>query len=165
MLDRIVGYYSGRLTSHTRFMGWHDRVSVAGDKVSLLKPSTFMNCSGQSVAACAGFYQIPPEQILVLHDELDLPPGTVRFKSGGGHGGHNGLRDIVTHLGSREFHRLRIGIGHPGHASAVIGYVLKRASQSDQAAINESIERSLGHIPDLLSGHFQIVMNELHSKS
>ena len=115
-----------------------------------------------AVAPFARYYKIAPSNILVAHDELDLPVGTVRLKQGGGHGGHNGLRDIAQKLGTTEFVRLRIGIGHPGNSDDVTDYVLRRASAADQAQIDSGIANALGHVADLIDGRYQIVMNELH---
>ena len=122
-----------------------------------------MNNSGQAVAALCRFYKIDPERLLVAHDELDLPPGTVRVKQAGGHGGHNGLRDIIARLGSRHFWRLRIGIGHPGHKDAVVGYVLKRASKQQQRLIDESVELAGGSAADLIGGDINRAIRTLHS--
>jgi PTH1 family peptidyl-tRNA hydrolase len=123
-----------------------------------------MNRSGQSIAALAGFYQIPPVAILIVHDELDLPPGTARFKKGGGHGGHNGLRDTIQRLGNnKEFARLRIGIGHPGNAKQVADYVLKKPSPSDQQLITNSIDDALRALPLAISGQWEKAMHELHT--
>jgi PTH1 family peptidyl-tRNA hydrolase len=122
-----------------------------------------MNRSGQAVSSLAAYFRIPPEQILIAHDELDLPPGTVRFKQGGGHAGHNGLRDIISALGGRDFWRLRIGIDHPGDARQVVDYVLRKPSRDDFLAIEEALVRAEDTLPDLLSGTFQKAMHSLHS--
>lgn len=123
-----------------------------------------MNRSGQAVAALARFFRIEPEAILVAHDELDLPPGTARLKKGGGHGGHNGLRDIIAQLGNRnDFHRLRLGIGHPGHASLVSNFVLSRAPRSEQELLDASIDRAFEVLPEILSGDWTKAMQRLHS--
>ena len=122
-----------------------------------------MNRSGLSVAALANFYKIEPEAILVAHDELDIAPGTVRLKVGGGHGGHNGLRDIISSLGNqKQFGRLRIGIGHPGNAKQVSNYVLKKAPTKEQQWIEDSIQEAASHIEKIVSGDWQVVMNEMH---
>ena len=140
------------------------RVSIGGRDVRRLIPSTFMNLSGKSVAALVRFYQIAPENILVVHDELDMDPGIVRFKKGGGHGGHNGLRDTIKSLGNnKEFARLRIGIGHPGQANLVADYVLKKASPSDQQLIANSIDDALRHLPTAVEGHWEKAMTALPS--
>jgi len=129
----------------------------------LLKPTTFMNHSGRAVQALQQFYKIPATQMLVVHDDLDLPVGTARLKRGGGHGGHNGLRDIIAQLGTPDFLRLRLGIGHPGQREQVVDYVLKKASVADKQAINDAIERSLTVLPELLSGAIEKAMQRLHS--
>lgn len=129
----------------------------------LCKPTTYMNESGRSVGALARFYKINPENILVVHDELDFEPGIVRLKEGGGHGGHNGLRDIISHLGSRDFYRLRIGIGHPGHKDGVSGYVLRAPGSADRVDIVRSIDEAERVLPDLMAGEFQSAFHRLHS--
>lgn len=147
----------------TRFHGEVSRVPVGGREVRVLKPMGFMNLSGQAVAAMAQFYKIPPDAILVVHDELDLAPGVARLKQGGGHGGHNGLRDIVNRLGSRDFLRLRLGIGRPGNTRAVVDYVLGRPSASDREAIESAIESARAVVADVFEGEWQRAMNTLHS--
>jgi PTH1 family peptidyl-tRNA hydrolase len=138
----------------------HMRVEGAG--VYLLKPMQFMNRSGGAVAALARFYQIEPEQILVVHDELDFAPGTVRLKRGGGHGGHNGLRDIIACLGSADFWRLRVGIGHPGERAAVANYVLSAPGPDDSVLLRGAVERAIGFFPELVAGNLDRVMGELN---
>ena len=123
-----------------------------------------MNRSGQPVRSLLQFFKIPLEQILVVHDELDLPPGVVRFKKGGGHGDHNGLRDMISHLGSKDFYRLRVGIGHPGHRDQVVDYVLKKPSKQERSQIDEALADALNVIPDIIQGQFERAMNTLHSK-
>jgi PTH1 family peptidyl-tRNA hydrolase len=139
------------------------KFKVEGRDVFLQKPQTFMNRSGQSVAALARYYKIAPEEILVIHDELDLPPGTNRIKRGGGHGGHNGLRDMVNHLGSREFFRIRVGIGHPGNASQVVNYVLHRPSVADFTEIDNANRDTLAVMPQILEGRIDKAMQALHT--
>jgi PTH1 family peptidyl-tRNA hydrolase len=152
------------LQPDNKFHGMAGRISLAGHDLRLLVPTTFMNRSGKSVAAAAQFYKIPPEQILVAHDELDIPAGTARFKCGGGHGGHNGLRDIVPALANnRDFYRLRIGIGHPGEASQVTGYVLGKPTPGERARIDASIEEAIAALPLLLGGDDTKAMTRLHS--
>jgi PTH1 family peptidyl-tRNA hydrolase len=152
------------LQTDSKFFGLTGRATVAGHDLRLLIPTTYMNRSGQAVAALARFYKISPGQILIAHDELDIPAGSARFKKGGGHGGHNGLRDIVPALGnSSDFHRLRIGIGHPGHASRVSGYVLSAPSADDREKIDASIQEALAALPLLLDGDDTRAMTRLHS--
>jgi PTH1 family peptidyl-tRNA hydrolase len=164
LLDRIAEDRSVSLRPETRFHGEAGRFRHGDRDIHLLKPSTFMNRSGQSVAALSRYFRILPDQILVLHDELDLPPGDNRLKVGGGHGGHNGLRDIINQIG-KDFLRLRIGIGHPGDRNQVVNYVLKAPSREDLAAIGEAGERSLNILPLLLDGHLDKAMQQLHSKA
>ena len=152
------------LKHESKFFGDTARVTLHGHDVRLLIPSTFMNLSGKSVNALAKFYQIAPEAILVVHDELDKPPGEARFKKGGGHGGHNGLRDTIKCLGNnKEFARLRIGIGHPGNAKQVADYVLKKASPNDQQLIIDSIDDALRALPLAVAGEWEKAMLKLHS--
>lgn len=140
------------------------RCTFAGHDLRLQKPQEFMNCSGPPVASLAGFFQIPRQAILVVHDELDLPVGCVRLKKDGGHGGHNGLRDLVTHLGGNDFLRLRIGIGHPGHKDDVTDHVLRPASREDRVLIEQAIDAAIAVLPDVLAGRFDKAMKELHTK-
>ena len=130
----------------------------------LLMPTTFMNRSGQAVAALARFYKIAPAEILVVHDELDLPPGGIRLKQGGGNGGHNGLKDIQAQLGSPDFWRLRLGIGHPGERNEVVNYVLKPPRREEQAEINAALDRSLLAWPKLAAGDYAAAQRQLHGK-
>lgn len=162
-IEQLVSRTGATLKSESKFSGHAGKVTIAGNDVWLLMPDTFMNNSGASVATAARFYKVEPEEILVVHDELDLSPGTVRLKVGGGHGGHNGLRDIIPQLGSKEFVRLRIGIGHPGSASQVSSYVLKKAPNAEQELTDEAIARAVGHIEDIVVGDFETVMNDLHT--
>jgi len=147
-----------------KFHGDVCKLSLAGNDVCLLKPTTFMNLSGKSVAALARFYKIAPESILVVHDELDIPPGQLRLKQGGGHGGHNGLRDMIAQLGSKEFMRLRVGIGHPGQSRDVSNYVLGKASRDEQIDIDAAIDEALHTLPKIIEGEMQAAMNHLHSR-
>ncbi|KTD51388.1 peptidyl-tRNA hydrolase [Legionella quinlivanii] len=128
----------------------------------LLLPLTFMNNSGLPVREVAQFYRIKPEEILVVHDELDLPAGRIKLKSGGGHGGHNGLRDIIAHLGSQAFHRLRVGIDHPGHKDLVLNYVLGKPSQNDKQLILEAIDRAIQAAPTIIDGNIAAAMNVIN---
>jgi peptidyl-tRNA hydrolase, PTH1 family len=162
-VDLLADRYGGHFRPENKFSGEVCRIRVGADDVWLLKPMTFMNRSGQSVRQLSAFYRIPVEEILVVHDELDLEPGMLRLKRGGGHGGHNGLRDITSHLG-KEFMRLRIGIGHPGHRDRVVDFVLSRASREDQQAIEDAIQEAAQAIEEIVSGQFQKAMNQLHSR-
>lgn len=138
----------------------------AGRDVRILKPGTLMNASGRSVAAVAGFHKMASDAILVAHDDLDLPPGTVRLKLGGGHGGHNGLRDLASTLGTGNYWRLRIGVGHPGHRADVIDYVLTRPAPHERRAIEDAIDRALEQTESMLaSGDLEGAMHALHTKS
>ncbi len=153
------------LKEEAKFFGATGTLVINGRKIRLLVPSTFMNLSGKSVGALAGFYNIPPQAILVVHDELDIDPGVAKLKLGGGHGGHNGLRDIIQSLGnSRNFARLRIGIGHPGQASQVTGFVLKKAPEAEQRLIDQSIENTLPIIDYLAAGEWNAAMKALHTQ-
>ncbi|BES72559.1 aminoacyl-tRNA hydrolase [Marinobacter nanhaiticus D15-8W] len=151
------------LRPEKKYLGLYARVQWQGFDLHLLNPSTFMNRSGQSVKALADFFKIKPEQILVAHDELDLPPGTAKLKRGGGHGGHNGLRDIIAHLGTNDFHRLRIGIGHPGDSRQVTGYVLSRLTKADTTHLDNISAEIMRVLPDALNGELPRAMNALHS--
>jgi PTH1 family peptidyl-tRNA hydrolase len=146
----------------SRFNALLGRVQAGRHDLRLLEPLTFMNRSGQAVSAVARYFSIPPEQILVAHDELDLPPGEVRLKQGGGHAGHNGLRDVMSALGSRDFWRLRVGIDHPGDRSRVVDYVLSRPGRDEARALDEALERAADCLDDILEGRFQAAMNRLH---
>jgi peptidyl-tRNA hydrolase, PTH1 family len=161
--DSLATAHGGSFRAEGKFHGELCRLTIAGADLRLLKPSTYMNRSGQSVAAVSRYFDIPPESILIAHDELDLPVGKVRLKQGGGHAGHNGLRDTIGVLGSRDFWRLRIGIDHPGDRGQVIGYVLGRPSQEDGACIRDALDRALKVTQDLLAGRYQAAMNSLHS--
>ncbi|NKB77919.1 MAG: aminoacyl-tRNA hydrolase [Gammaproteobacteria bacterium] len=164
-LERMQTEFRFQMSLEKKFKAAIGSFSFENKQIRVVSPHTFMNLSGQSVAPLAAFYRIEPAQILVVHDELDLQPGVVRLKSGGGHGGHNGLRDIIPKVGSAEFLRLRIGIGHPGTGRDVSGYVLGKPNRSDQALIEDSIDRIIRLMPEVLSGKYQKAMNELHSSS
>ncbi len=151
------------LKFESKFHGAVAKVSTFANPCWLLIPSTYMNESGRALAAITRFYKIPPESILVAHDELDFSAGTVRLKNGGGHGGHNGLRDIINHLHSKDFYRMRIGIGHPGHKDRVSPYVLSAPSKNDRELILQSIDEGLRTIADLSAGEFEKAMHYLHS--
>lgn len=152
------------LKLETKFFGETGRGTFDGHDLRFLIPTTYMNRSGKAVAAMANFFKVTSDEILIAHDELDIPPGNARFKQGGGHGGHNGLRDIVPALGGKaDFHRLRVGIGHPGHASKVSGFVLSKPSAADAIAIDASIDAAIDALPLLLKGDSVKAMTQLHS--
>ncbi|PAV27241.1 aminoacyl-tRNA hydrolase [Tamilnaduibacter salinus] len=163
IVDALAREAGQPLRPERKYLGNHARIHWQGCDVHLLNPTTFMNRSGQSVKALADFFKIAPEQILVAHDELDLPPGTARLKQGGGHGGHNGLRDIIAHLGTKEFQRLRVGIGHPGDAKKVTGYVLSRLTKSDARHLDEIAGDILRVLPDAIQGDLPKAQNHLHT--
>jgi len=162
-IDALTQKYSASFKTESKFSGEIAKASIAGQAVWLLKPSTFMNRSGLAAHQLSSFYKIKPEEILVAYDELDLPPGTVRFKKSGGHGGHNGLRDLHAQI-SNEYLRLRFGIGHPGDRNKVADYVLSRPSQGDEIEINNAIDRSLDVIDQIIIGETQKAMNILHTE-
>ncbi|HBE3121378.1 aminoacyl-tRNA hydrolase [Escherichia coli] len=142
-VDLLAERLRAPLRKEAKFFGYTSRVTLGGEDVRLLVPTTFMNLSGKAVAAMASFFRINPDEILVAHDELDLPPGVAKFKLGGGHGGHNGLKDIISKLGNNpNFHRLRIGIGHPGDKNKVVGFVLGKPPVSEQKLIDEAIDEA-----------------------
>ena len=165
MLERIADRLGIELRAAGRFQGRAGKGRLDGRELWLLAPQTFMNLSGDAVAPFARYYKIPPPAILVIHDDLDLPPGVVRLKRGGGAGGHNGLADVIRKLGSRDFARLRIGIGHPGAADQVSGYVLRPAPAEEQALIEAAMQRALAQLPYIVAGDFQPAMNALHAPS
>ena len=165
LVERIAEQNGASFRREAKFHGAVAKVNIGGRNIWLLKPDTFMNRSGQAVGAIANFYKIEPEAIVLAHDELDLDPGTARLKLNGGHGGHNGLRDTIAHLGCKTFQRLRIGIGHPGNAKQVSNYVLKKASVDDQIEIDHSIDRIIDVLPLIIAGDSQKAMNELHTTS
>ena len=149
--------------SETRFRAELADILVGGQKLRLLRPTTWMNESGGPVSAVARYFGIEPAQVLVVHDDLDLPPGIARLKRAGGHGGHNGLRSIFQELGSQDFARLRLGIGHPGSPDDVTDYVLRTPSADDRNAIGDVIERTLDLFNGIAMGDWEKVMNQLHS--
>ena len=167
MIDNLAESLPGcRLQRESRFKGLAAKTRIAGQEVWLLEPQTYMNLSGQAVAPLAKFFKITPDEILVVHDELDLAPGVAKIKKGGSSGGHNGLKDISSALGTQNFWRLRIGVGHPRAQNLqqpVIDYVLHRPRKEDQELINKAIERSLDVIPMLCEGKFDAAMLQLHT--
>ena len=163
-VEEVARSYNITLNPERKFFGFYGSGVVAGKEVKLLIPTTYMNRSGQAVAALSRFFKITPSQMLVAHDELDFEPGIARIKFGGGHGGHNGLRDIISACGNnKDFYRLRIGIGHPGTAAEVSNYVLKKAPKTEFDNMVAAIDESIRYLPDMLSGNWQTAMNHLHS--
>ena len=160
-VDRLARDLKVPLVAQGKFFG---RVARDGDRW-LLQPTTFMNHSGQAVAALARFYKIEAQEILVVHDELDLPPGAIRLKQGGGNGGHNGLKDIQAHLTVPDFWRLRIGIGHPGDRNEVVNYVLKAPRKEEQELIDKALDRCLSAWPKLAAGDYEAAQRVLHTKA
>ncbi len=163
-LALLVAEEGVMMKHETRFHGTVGRVMHAQGECWLLQPDTFMNLSGRAVGSLAKFYKIEPEHILIVHDELDLPPGAAKLKKGGGVSGHNGLKDIAALLGSRDFWRLRLGIGHPGDRSAVIGFVLNPPRPEEAGLIRDAMANSLHVWPLLRDGHTQAAMLKLHTK-
>lgn len=164
-VDNLSDELRVTLKPESKYAGLVARTQVDGQDVWLLEPQTFMNASGKAVGPLARFFKITPEEILVVHDELDLPPGVIRLKKGGGHGGHNGLKDIVASIGSNEFWRLRIGIGHPGSREKVLGYVLGVPQKEEGELISEAISNSLRLAPQIIRGDFEAVMQALHTRT
>jgi peptidyl-tRNA hydrolase, PTH1 family len=162
-VDAIAAERGARWAKESKFAGWVARVAEGGKDFWLLKPATYMNESGRSVGAFLRFHRIEPVSMLVVHDELDLPPGTVKLKKGGGTGGHNGLRDIDEVLSTRDFWRLRIGIGHPGHKDAVADYVLHEARREEREAIEPAFDRSLGLLARIATGRVTDATTWLHT--
>ncbi|MFK8012915.1 MAG: aminoacyl-tRNA hydrolase [Marinicellaceae bacterium] len=163
-VDKLCEKIGVELKENKKFYGFADKVEINGHIIWLLKPETFMNLSGKSVAALCNFYKIKNDEILVVYDELDLPAGTAKLKKGGGHGGHNGLRDIIAMTGNKDFYRLRLGIDHPGHKSQVVSWVLNRASSDDEISIDRAIEKSIDVLHDFIEGKFEKAMKDLHTK-
>lgn len=162
-VDALAAKLGGRFRSHTKFQGEICRAQFAGADITLLKPMTYMNRSGLAIRSLADYLKVSPGEILVAHDELDLAVGDVRFKLGGGAGGHNGLRDSITHLGP-EFWRLRIGVGHPGVKNEVIDHVLRRAPKEEEEAIIASIGEALDALSTFIEQGAERAMNDLHGK-
>ncbi|MFD1709699.1 aminoacyl-tRNA hydrolase [Ottowia sp. GY511] len=162
-IDNVAHSLGVRLVPERGYHGLVARTSVGGQSVWLLEPQTFMNLSGKSVAALARFYKIAPDEILVAHDELDLPAGEAKLKQGGGHAGHNGLRDIHAQLGSSDYWRLRLGIGHPGSKSEVVGWVLRRPPEDELIGIEQVIDRAVKAFPDLARGDMTKATQLIHT--
>ena len=164
LMERLARRFNVTFNAESKFFGYTARAIINGNEVRFLVPTTFMNLSGKAVGALANFYRIKAEEILVLHDELDLPPGSVKLKLGGGHGGHNGLKDIVAQLGNNNnFYRLRIGIGHPGHRDLVAGYVLNKPSPSEREALDKALEEASDCVELLFKESIVKATNRLNS--
>ncbi|MGI9234699.1 MAG: aminoacyl-tRNA hydrolase [Woeseiaceae bacterium] len=162
-VDALARKYGGVFRYEKKFDADYCRINLHGDDVWLVKPQSFMNLSGGPVRAVLDYYRLKTDELLVAHDEIDLPPGTTRFKKGGGHGGHNGLRDIIRHCGA-DFVRLRIGVGHPGEKSKVTNYVLKRASGDVESQILDTVAAAMDVMPTLLDNGLSAAMKELHTR-
>lgn len=164
LVDAVARSAHAELRPDKKFFGLYAKVRLGDTELHLLNPTTFMNRSGAAVAALCQFFKLTPEQLLIAHDELDLPAGQARYKTGGGHGGHNGLRDTISALGNqKQFHRLRIGIGHPGDAHQVVNYVLNRPGKAEQIAIDDALNECQVTLPLALAGDWAPAMNRLHS--
>ena len=162
-VDALVRKYGGSWRYEKKFDAEICRINLHGDDVWLVKPQSYMNLSGQPVRGMLDYYRLRPSGLLVAHDEIDLPPGTVRLKKGGGHGGHNGIRDVIQHCGA-DFVRLRIGVGHPGEKSQVTNYVLKRGPADVEATVERSIDDAVAVMPTLLDDGLNAAMKKLHTK-
>lgn len=163
-LDAFLRQINLTLEPQSKFHGALALGNQSGQRFYVLRPNSYMNESGRSVQSVMQFYKITPQEILVVHDELDFEPGVIRLKQGGGHGGHNGLRDIIACLGTPDFYRLRIGIGHPGHRDQVTGYVLGEPNQSDKNKIAQAIDEGLHVMDDVIAGDFEKAMRYLHNE-
>ncbi|MDH3747326.1 MAG: aminoacyl-tRNA hydrolase [Gammaproteobacteria bacterium] len=162
-VDALVRKYGGAFRYEKKFDADICRINLHGDEVWLVKPQSYMNLSGQPVRGMLDYYRLSSSELLVAHDEIDLPPGTVRLKKGGGHGGHNGIRDVMQHCGA-DFLRLRIGVGHPGEKSQVTNYVLKKGSADVEAEVERSIDDALAAMPTLVDDGLNAAMKKLHTK-
>jgi len=162
-VDELARKYGGEFRYEKRFDADCCKASISGSEVWLVKPQSYMNRSGGPVRAVLDYYRMTPMQLLVAHDEIDLPPGTVRLKLGGGHGGHNGIRDIIRHCGA-EFMRLRLGVGHPGDKDEVTNYVLKRGSSDIQRAVEDNVSEAAAVMSTLVDEGLNAAMKMLHTK-
>jgi PTH1 family peptidyl-tRNA hydrolase len=163
-IDALAQRENARFGIESKLHGESAKIQFAGRSLLLFKPTTYMNNSGRAVQAALSYWKIDPEECLIAHDDLDLPPGTARLKFDGGHGGQNGLRDIIAMLGHAKFHRLRLGIGHPGHKDKVLSWVLGRPSVADEKAIVDAVARSLDVLPLVVEGKFNDAMKQLHTE-
>jgi PTH1 family peptidyl-tRNA hydrolase len=163
-VDLLARRHGGEFRDYRKFSGETAKISIEGQELVLLKPTTYMNRSGLSIRQLSDFYKFSPDDILIAHDELDLPVGSVRLKQGGGHGGHNGLRDAIAHIGE-TFWRLRLGIGHPGNKAEVIDYVLTRAPRAEEDLIMDAVGTAVDCVPLLLEQGAERAMTRLHSRA
>lgn len=163
LIETLADRESAHFKHENKYHGLHTQIRSYGHLCHLLIPTTFMNRSGQAVQACASYHKIAPTSILVAHDDLDLPVGSVKLKFDGGDGGHNGLKDIIRHLGTKQFYRLRIGIGRPAHSREVVDYVLKNPSKSERQQIDQSIDLAIDTLPLIIAGDMQKAMQQLHT--
>jgi len=162
-VDELVRRYGGEFRYEKKFDAECCKTGIEGHDVWLVKPQSYMNLSGGPLRAALDYYRVGMDELLVAHDEIDLPPGTVRLKQGGGHGGHNGIRDVIRHCGA-DFLRLRIGVGHPGEKDKVTGYVLKRASSDIEAMVEKNIDEAIAVLPLLFDGDVNAAMKKLHTR-
>ncbi|MGA9343353.1 MAG: aminoacyl-tRNA hydrolase [Rhodanobacteraceae bacterium] len=162
-VDALAEREGARFGSAAKLPGGIAKIRIDDQPLLLFRPSTFMNDSGNAVASALRYWKVAPEEMLIAHDDLDLPPGAVRLKFGGGHGGQNGLRDVIAHLGHGDFHRLRVGIGHPGQKDRVTPWVLGRPGGLDEEAMLDSIARALDELPQIVRGRFNEAMKRLHT--
>jgi len=162
-VDTLARKFGGSFRYEKKFDADYCRISLHGEDVWLVKPQSYMNQSGQPIRGVLDYYRLRPTELLVAHDEIDLPPETVRLKEGGGHGGHNGLRDIIRHCGA-DFLRLRLGVGHPGEKHKVTNYVLKKGSSDVEAAVERNIDAAIDVMPELVDGNVSAAMKKLHTK-
>ena len=164
LIERLARQFNFSLVNEPKYFGKTARTFIGGKEVRFLVLTTFMNLSGKAVAALANFYRIQPEEILIAHDELDLPAGVAKIKQGGGHGGHNGLRDSIAQLGNnKNFYRLRIGIGHPGDKNLVSAYVLNKPSPADQKLIDQALDEAVTGVEILITQGVEKAMNRLNA--
>lgn len=162
-VEQLLSHYPQSLKTESKFKADLALVNHAGEQIRIAIPTTYMNDSGVAVQAIANFYKITIEEVLIVHDDIDLQPGDIRLKKGGGHGGHNGLRSINSHLGSADYSRLRIGVGHPGEKSLVVDYVLHQPRREEREAIDDAITKAINVFPILLGDGMQKAMTALHS--
>lgn len=162
-VEEIAREAHANLKHELKHHGLHSLINIHGHACHLLIPTTFMNLSGQAVRACLNYHKITPNEMLVVHDEIDLPPGIIRLKFDGGDGGHNGLKDIIRHLNTKQFYRLRIGVGHPGNSKDVADYVLVKPSKADKHNIDQAIVQAQSALPLILAGEMQKAMHQLHT--